>query len=182
MILQHVFLLPFEILIVPTLSTSVALFLLGFTLLLDSNIEGLFSPIKMLRNGNGKNIYFGQTRLVEYSLNFTFSPLGKLLNIIVNAIAHFLAVASIIYFLLSLLDLIKLIIGSTYVGLHFTTGCYLGLIHSGTLGNKFEDPFLFDGNTVFFKKIKQACRLIQEEKLTSVKTAKIKTLCDKVLW
>ena len=93
-----------------------------------------------------------------------------------------LAVASIIYFLLSLLDLIKLIIGSTYVGLHFTTGCYLGLIHSGTLGNKFEDPFLFDGNTVFFKKIKQACRLIQEEKLTSVKTAKIKTLCDKVLW
>ena len=176
-ILQRLFLLPFEILIVPMLSTSVSLFLLGLTLLLDSNIEGLFSPIKMLRNGNGKNVYFGQTRLVEYSLNFTFSPLGKLLNIIINAIAHFLVLAPLAYVLIFIVQITTLILP-----LDFANGCYLFLNHSILLSNKlynFIFLLIFDPN---FKRIQLAYQQIQEEKLTSARNIKIKNLCDKVLY
>ena len=176
-ILQRLFLLPFEILIVPMLSTSVSLFLLGLTLLLDSNIEGLFSPIKMLRNGNGKNVYFGQTRLVEYSLNFTFSPLGKLLNIIINAIAHFLVLAPLAYVLIFIVQISTLILP-----LDFANGCYLFLNHSILLSNKlynFIFLLIFDPN---FKRIQLAYQQIQEEKLTSARNIKIKNLCDKVLY
>ena len=176
-ILQRLFLLPFEILIVPMLSTSVSLFLLGLTLLLDSNIEGLFSPIKMLRNGNGKNVYFGQTRLVEYSLNFTFSPLGKLLNMIINAIAHFLVLAPLAYVLIFIVQISTLILP-----LDFANGCYLFLNHSILLSNKlynFIFLLIFDPN---FKRIQLAYQQIQEEKLTSARNIKIKNLCDKVLY
>ena len=176
-ILQRLFLLPFEILIVPMLSTSVSLFLLGLTLLLDSNIEGLFSPIKMLRNENGKNVYFGQTRLVEYSLNFTFSPLGKLLNIIINAIAHFLVLAPLAYVLIFIVQITTLILP-----LDFANGCYLFLNHSILLSNKlynFIFLLIFDPN---FKRIQLAYQQIQEEKLTSARNIKIKNLCDKVLY
>ena len=180
MIFQHLFLLPCEILIVPMLSTSVSLFLLGFTLLLDSNIEGLFSPIKMLQNGNGKNVYFGQTRLVEYSLNFTFSPLGKLLNIIINVIAHFLVLAPLAYVLIFIVEITTLILP-----LDFANGCYLFLNHSILLSNKlynFIFLLIFDPNTVLFKRIQLAYQQIQEEKLTSARNIKIKNLCDKVLY
>ena len=176
-ILQRLFLLPFEILIVPMLSTSVSLFLLGLTLLLDSNIEGLFSPIKMLRNGNGKNVYFGQTRLVEYSLNFTLSPLGKLLNILINAIAHFLVIAPLAYVLIFIVQITALILP-----LDFANGCYLFLNHSILLSNKlynFIFLLIFDPN---FKRIQLAYQQIQEEKLTSARNIKIKNLCDKVLY
>ena len=176
-ILQRLFLLPFEILIVPMLSTSVSLFLLGLTLLLDSNIEGLFSPIKMLRNGNGKNVYFGQTRLVEYSLNLTLSPLGKLLNSIINAIAHFLVLAPLAYVLIFIVQITTLILP-----LDFANGCYLFLNHSILLSNKlynFIFLLIFDPN---FKRIQLAYQQIQEEKLTSARNIKIKNLCDKVLY
>ena len=176
-ILQRLFLLPFEILIVPMLSTSVSLFLLGFTLLLDSNIEGLFSPIKMLRNENGKNVYFGQTRLVEYSLNLTLSPLGKLLNSIINAIAHFLVLAPLAYVLIFIVQITTLILP-----LDFANGCYLFLNHSILLSNKlynFIFLLIFDPN---FKRIQLAYQQIQEEKLTSARNIKIKNLCDKVLY
>ena len=176
-ILQRLFLLPFEILIVPMLSTSVSLFLLGFTLLLDSNIEGLFSPIKMLRNENGKNVYFGQTRLVEYSLNLTFSPLVKVLNSIINAIAHFLVLAPLAYVLIFIVQITTLILP-----LEFANGCYLFLNHSILLSNKlynFIFLLIFDPN---FKRIQLAYQQIQEEKLTSARNIKIKNLCDKVLY
>ena len=176
-ILQRLFLLPFEILIVPMLSTSVSLFLLGFTLLLDSNIEGLFSPIKMLRNENVKNVYFGQTRLVEYSLNLTLSPLGKLLNSIINAIAHFLVLAPLAYVLIFIVQITTLILP-----LDFANGCYLFLNHSILLSNKlynFIFLLIFDPN---FKRIQLAYQQIQEEKLTSARNIKIKNLCDKVLY
>jgi len=48
---------PLQFLIVTCISCSSGLFLLGFTSILNTNIEGSFSPLKMLQNS--EKGYFG---------------------------------------------------------------------------------------------------------------------------
>ena len=177
MLFQYVLLLPAEILLLPTLTTSLALFTLGFTASLDSKIEG-FSPLKMLQNG--PKLYFGQATLVEHCLDFSLSPIGKFLNLTCNTIANLLAIAPITYLLLYIFQITAL-----FLPLNFRTGCYLSLKHSTILADKLYNCIfllIFDKNTVFFKKIQLAFEQIQKEKLTSSKNVKIKHLCDEILY